>query len=263
MESLMSKMDEHWIIDVGNTRTKLVVFQDDSIVQVLSDEEAEAHGQKAMNEGRLPAFTLVAASGEFSKFWNAWSREYADRNTDSKTVFNLVNAKDTGLPSNYESMATLGLDRAANARAAQAEDPDSNWLIIDAGTCITADWIEHGNFIGGSIAPGIELRLRAMYAGTANLPYPENWRELTSAGIGLHIGQNTIDALLAGAIGGANAELQARIEAFDTEYDEFRVGLTGGDADCLELRTRFPIFADPNLTWKGYHLILKDLVQND
>jgi hypothetical protein len=37
--------------------------------------------------------------------------------------------------------------------------------------------------------------------------------------------------------------------------------LTGGDAECLELRTPCPIFADPNLTWKGFHLILNDLVQ--
>jgi pantothenate kinase type III len=57
---------------------------------------------------------------------------------------------------------------------------------------------------------------------------PENWRELATEGVGLHLGLNTIEALLAGAIGGANAELQERVEAFHNEFGTFRVALTGG-----------------------------------
>ena len=257
----MSSNSEHWIVDAGNTRTKLVVFDGDSLVGVTSDDDAERHAIQSANDDQLPAHALVAASGELNAFWSDWCTQNRQDKSGKQRVFHLENAATLALETAYESIETLGLDRAANARAVTAEDADSNWLIIDAGTCITADWIESGEFMGGSIAPGIDLRLRSMYAGTANLPYPENWRELATEGVGLHLGLNTIEALLAGAIGGANAELQERVEAFHNEFGTFRVALTGGDAECLELRTPCPIFADPNLTWKGFHLILNDLVQ--
>lgn len=257
----MSSAQEGWVLDAGNTRIKLAIFRDDKVVQVLTDEAAEEHGRRALDKKQLPEQMLIAASGELTPFWNEWSKLCTRNQTDTIQLVHLNTAEGFDLDSSYESMGTLGLDRAANARAVLSEDSDSNWLIIDVGTCITTDWVESGTFTGGSIAPGIDLRLRSMYAGTANLPYPENWRELAAEGVGLHLGTNTIESLLAGAIGGANAELQQRVEAFHTEFGDFRVALTGGDAECLELRTRYPIFADSNLTWKGFHLILKDLVQ--
>ncbi len=257
----MSNDQEHWVLDAGNTRIKLAIFQDGQVVKVITDEAAEEHAQNALASKKLPQYTLIAASGELGSFWNHWNEKCADTQPGITKVFQLENTEVIGLTSTYTSMDTLGLDRAANAKAVLSEEFESNWLIIDIGTCITVDWIQAGKFSGGSIAPGIDLRLRAMYAGTANLPYPESWRETAMEGVGLHLGSNTIESLLAGAIGGVNAELQQRIEAFHTEFGDFRVALTGGDAECLELRTRFPIFADPNLTWKGFHLILNDLVQ--
>lgn len=257
----MSNDQEHWVLDAGNTRTKLVIFKNDQVVQVIADEAAEEHGKHALASKQLPRYTLIAASGPLTSFWNEWIETCSGTKPGTSSVFQLENAELVGLESTYTTMNTLGLDRAANARAVLSEDSESHWLVIDIGTCITADWIQAGKFSGGSIAPGIDLRLRAMYAGTSNLPFPENWRETAMEGVGLHLGTNTIECLLAGAIGGVNAELQQRIEAFHTEFGDFRVALTGGDAECLELRTPCPIFADPKLTWKGFHLILKDLVQ--
>jgi type III pantothenate kinase len=261
MGKLMSNDQEHWVVDAGNTRTKLVIFENDEVMQVMTDDAAEEYGRHALASGQLPRYTLIAASGELASFWNDWIEKCARTESGLTSVFQLESAEVAELESTYAKMDTLGLDRAANARAVLAEESESNWLVIDIGTCITVDWIEAGKFSGGSIAPGIDLRLRAMYAGTSNLPYPENWREAAMEGVGLHLGSNTIECLLAGAIGGVNAELQQRIEAFHIEFGDFRVALTGGDAECLELRTRCPIFADPNLTWKGFNLILKDLVQ--
>ena len=78
-------------------------------------------------------------------------------------------------------------------------------MVIDLGTCLTVDAVEDQSFIGGAISPGIDLRLRSMYAGTHSLPYPENWRELGNDGIAMHIGNDTLSSLLAGSIGGINA----------------------------------------------------------
>lgn len=66
----MSSNSEHWILDVGNTRTKLVVFDADSLVGVISDDDAEQHAIQSANDDQLPAHALVAASGELNAFWS-------------------------------------------------------------------------------------------------------------------------------------------------------------------------------------------------
>ena len=75
----------------------------------------------------------------------------------------------------------------------------------------------------------------------------------------MHIGNDTLSSLLAGALGGINAEIQGRMEAFKKHWPEFRVAVTGGDASFLEVDDPRPIFADPNLTWKGYYQILQNV----
>ena len=109
---------------------------------------------------------LIAATGPLDERWNEWVEALKANQPDA--VVHLESAQGVPFPSSYHSMQTLGLDRIANAAGAAAEDAQADWLIIDAGTCITADLLEGGVFCGGSIAPGIDLRLRAMFAGTSS-----------------------------------------------------------------------------------------------
>ena len=77
---------------------------------------------------------------------------------------------------NVTSPETLGLDRVANVWAVvqgASEDPSQPWLIVDAGTCVTMDLLDRGTHIGGTISPGLQMRLTAMARGTANLPQPD------------------------------------------------------------------------------------------
>ena len=86
----------------------------------------------------------------------------------------------TPLPTNVTAPKGLGLDRVANAWAvlyhgfADATNHKA-WLIVDVGTCITMDVVHRGKHLGGSISPGIDMRMRAMAEGTARLPKPA-WR---------------------------------------------------------------------------------------
>jgi len=250
-----------WVLDFGNSRVKLVQFENESIASIWTDEEAlnEVNQNPRLDSSAL---MLVAATGQISKQWSKWI-ENAQQISSGPRIIQLENAEDVPWTTAYDSPATLGLDRLANAAAVVALDAKSNWLVIDAGTCITVDFIQDGQFQGGSISPGIDLRLRAMYAGTASLPYPEDWRERSSAGVALHLGSDTESSLLAGAIGGVHAELAARIAAFNAEFPGIRVALTGGDAKFLELRSELTIFADPNLTWTGYHYLLNRIISHE
>ena len=245
------------ILDFGNTRVKWAHFHAGELQQVLNDEEAW-HALESWNED---AHWLIAATGVVDAQWQDWLDALKERTPHA--VHHLQSAEEIPLTIRYDSVSTLGLDRVANAAAVLAKDSESAWLVIDAGTCITADLVQGEAFCGGSIAPGIDLRLRAMFAGTANLPYPEGWREAAAGGIALQVGSDTEGSLLAGAIGGVQSELSERIRQFQNEYPGLRVAITGGDAKFLELQADLPTFADPNLTWSGYFHVLNRILNHD
>ncbi len=249
--------EAHWILDIGNTRTKLAAFQDGELSDIWLDEDAEIIAHEALSSKKLPSRMLIAASGETSSFWTAWNDHWKASHPSPNELVFLHSKMQLGFDVNYESIETLGLDRLANAAAVIAVDAKATWMIIDMGTCMTIDAIENGQFIGGSIAPGIDLRLRSMYAGTHSLPYPENWRELGDKGVAMHIGNDTLSSLIAGSIGGISAEIHGRIDAFKKHWPDFRVAVTGGDASFLEVEDPRPIFVDSNLTLKGYYQILQ------
>lgn len=253
--------DHDWILDIGNTRTKLASFVSGELAEVWTDDAAEIIANEALETQQLPARMLIAASGNASEFWTNWNNRWQRSHPQPQNLVNLHAKMELGFDVRYDSLETVGLDRLANAAAVLAIDPDSQWMVIDMGTCMTVDAVEEHSFIGGAISPGIDLRFRSMYAGTRALPYPENWRELASEGVAMHIGNDTLSSLLAGAIGGINAEIQGRVDAFRKHWPNFRVALTGGDASFLEVEDPRLIFVDPNLTWKGYHQILQNVEQ--
>lgn len=248
-----------WILDFGNSRVKLVSFHQDKVDQVWTDEAAWRRAGSLL-ESEPTLRILAAASGSIEPKWENWL--HAIQSTHA-TLIRVKSASDVSVELDYETPNTLGLDRLANALAVAEMDAQCNWLVIDAGTCVTADLVQSSRFMGGSIAPGIDLRLRSMYAGTANLPYPEGWQGRAEVGIALHLGNDTESCLLAGAVGGLNAELNERIRAFEEETGNLRVALTGGDAKFLELRAELPIFADPNLTWVGFNHMLNRLMPHE
>lgn len=240
-----------WVVDQGNTRLKLGVFEGEELVSVLRDEAALAW-LNAPSE--RPEHVLVAASGVIDAAVSDALANWPTRHLGDRAT--------CGLQLDYDTPETLGWDRIANAAAVAAVDPDAVAVVVDAGTCITVDLVADGTFYGGSIAPGIDLRFKAMYAGTANLPLVEDWRErlgTPTSTLPEHIGTNTISSLLAGAWGGAQAEVHARIAEFRKRWPELKEFWTGGDAEYLHGRDSGRIFADSNLTLKGYHAILKRL----
>ncbi len=154
---------------------------------------------------------------------------------------------------NYATPHTLGLDRIAAAVGAYTQHPGTPALIIDAGTCVTYDLLTaEGVFAGGNIAPGIELRLRAMHEHTGKLP------QINAEGEIPEMGFSTETAMRAGTIRGIVHEIEGYIAQLKEDYPELFVFLTGGDALKLEAKIKSRIFVDPNLVLTGLNRILHE-----
>jgi type III pantothenate kinase len=136
--------------------------------------------------------------------------------------------------------------------AAQANYPSQNNLVIGCGTCITFNFINEKNeFLGGSIHPGLKMRLQAMHTFTGKLPLIllENKADL--------IGNDTKSNMLAGVLLAAGKEIDGMIDEYLVKFPEMNIIITGGDADLLVYRLKNEIFAIPNFTLIGLNHILE------
>lgn len=150
----------------------------------------------------------------------------------------------------YQSPETLGRDRLANAVAACVHYPGRDVLVLDMGTCLKLDFVNSsGEYLGGSISPGLLMRYRALHAFTARLPLLE---PVASTAL---IGTDTAGSIHAGVLEGYRAEAEGMIAAYTLEKPGLTVLLTGGDAPRFLDRLKSRIFAAPDLTLRGLHAI--------
>ncbi|MBP6811790.1 MAG: type III pantothenate kinase [Saprospiraceae bacterium] len=161
---------------------------------------------------------------------------------------------ETALPfeNKYRTPQSLGKDRLAAVAGAQALLPRQHCLVVDCGTCIKYDVITaSGEYLGGNIAPGAQMRAKAMHAFTARLPevemgMPEDF-----------IGHSTETALQNGAFRGAALEIEGFVELFKKRFSPLQLILTGGDAAFFQANLNIPnLILEPNLTLYGLNNIL-------
>ena len=127
--------------------------------------------------------------------------------------------------------------------------------MIDVGTCITYDFINKSNeYLGGSISPGFNLRMKALSSFTENLPRVNFKIKSTPL-----IGTNTEESLESGVINGTINEIIQNISEYEQLHPEINVILTGGDTTFIKSivsTKKNSIFADENLTLKGLNTVL-------
>jgi len=153
------------VIDIGNTQIKVAVFQQTILIfkdQFLSDEVISRvlsiTEQYTINRAIISHVTNLDRSVilELEKLVNL-----IELNHQTKLPFS----------NKYLTPKTLGVDRLALVAGAKGQFPNKNVLIIDAGSCITLDFLnQDGTYFGGDISPGIEMRYKAVNHYTANLP---------------------------------------------------------------------------------------------
>ena len=152
----------------------------------------------------------------------------------------------------YRTPATLGSDRLLGVIGARQLAPEKPVLVIDAGTAVTYDVATAaGAYLGGAIAPGLRMRLRALHEFTARLPLVEPTPAPPL------IGDSTTASLLAGAATGMAAEIDGLIEAYRQALGPtLATFLTGGDAPYFEKLLKNQTFADASLILRGIHYTL-------
>ncbi|MEO8794332.1 MAG: type III pantothenate kinase, partial [Daejeonella sp.] len=157
----------------------------------------------------------------------------------------------------YKTPQTLGLDRFAVVIAANAMYPNKNCLVIDAGTCITYDAVDQaGNYTGGSISPGLNMRLKAMHEQTGRLPLVKLDENFTD-----DEGTDTSSAILSGVVNGTFGEVLAFINTYNSRYSNLQILLCGGDANFFDTRLKSSIFAhtyktEPHLVLIGLNEVI-------
>jgi type III pantothenate kinase len=169
-------------------------------------------------------------------------------------VKTLVVNNSTRLPFKnlYKTPETLGTDRIAAAAGAKTLYTQADCLAIDAGTCVTFDFIDAGdNYYGGSISPGISMRFKALHNFTARLPLV-NKKERTEL-----IGANTEESIQSGVMNGIASEVDGMIASYKSIYPELKVIICGGDAPFFETNLKQSIFAVPELVLIGLNRILE------
>ena len=233
-------------LDIGNTRTKIGLFRGNKLVEQAIWVD--------WTLGDLPAFgnragvdrvivSSVAEPGE----------ELRELLSDHFHVLELTHLTPLPFENLYKTPQTLGKDRLAAVAGAQALFPGENCLVVDCGTCIkydllTADAVYHG----GNIAPGAQMRIRAMHHFTARLPEVDMQMPENIAGF------STETALQNGALRGAVLEIQGFVQLFENKYGPLKIILTGGDAVFFQhwLNLNALIFV-PELTLLGLNHILE------
>ena len=162
-------------------------------------------------------------------------------------------SETTSIPinNNYSTPETLGEDRLAAVVAANYLFPKNNCLVIQAGTCITFEFIDQQkNYLGGAISPGIDMRLKALDTFTAKLPLIERKENIDL------IGTTTKSSILSGVMNGILEEVEGIITRYQNLYPGLMVVLSGGDMNYFDKRLKNNIFALPNIVLTGLNIIL-------
>ncbi|MDG1850445.1 MAG: type III pantothenate kinase [Flavobacteriales bacterium] len=233
------------VIDKGNTRIKYAIFKNESL------------HEKAICSSTELGELLERFSGEVSRMiLSSVSPVDAQLRTELQKCcsnhFILSSTTSVPFTNQYETPSSLGADRLALAAGAMFRFPETNALIIDLGTCMTFDFIDkQSNYLGGAIAPGLQMRLKALNAFTAKLPLitAETPQDL--------IGKNTKESILSGVVNGMINELEGTIEAYKLRYPIMKVILTGGDLPFFDKKLKNGIFADEDILLNGMYFILK------
>ncbi|MBT8234975.1 MAG: type III pantothenate kinase [Bacteroidia bacterium] len=235
------------IIDVGNSWVKMAVYNGSQILHHKSMQQEDLKGevQKVIRAYPKISHSILAAVTPVAN-------EIIDILKKNSETHVLHSASRFPFKNKYGTPDTLGLDRIALVAAATEAYPNTNVLIIDAGSCITYDFLNaKGEYLGGAISPGIAMRYKALNTFTANLP------ELEKTDKAELVGNSTDTSVHSGIINGVINEVDGMIERYRSEYRKVTVILTGGDGQFLSKRLKNTIFAHSNFLLEGLNYLLE------
>ena len=233
------------IIDVGNTNVKAAVFEKHTIVELVVFDK-----RRILSEIKNILKKYTISNGIMSSV--ATISNFKLKKLHQLLKFTTVSSS-TNVPfiNLYKTPSTLGVDRIALVVAAVSQFFNKNILIIDAGTCITYDFVNaKKEYLGGAISPGIQMKFNALHQFTANLPLLEKEE------LGSFIGESTKQSMNVGVVNGVIQEIEGVISQYKQKYIDLTVVLTGGDTNFLSKQLKSSIFANQNFLLQGLNELL-------
>jgi len=219
-------------IDIGNTAVKWATFEG----KALSDN---GYGMPDELLARAD-HVLACASG-------------ATQHPTSSIQY-LTSSMPLPIRLDYKTPATLGADRIAAACGAWALHRGEDCLVVDAGTCITVDFLSaDGTYHGGAIMPGLSMSLQALHSYTAKLPLIS----LEGVDKAPVLGRSTEESILAGTLGATMLALAGYVALYRQKSPSLHVLLTGGDAPRLSAAGASGWEEQPRLTLIGLNEIIE------
>lgn len=235
-------------VDAGNSRVKVGLFTDNQAhpesVHVFKNAKTKLREFLLQHQKEALIFSSVSGLA---------MEEVVPAELSKKVKLDHL----TPLPfvSQYASQETLGTDRMANAAALSTLYKGKKAICIDSGTCLKFDYVdEKGHYHGGSIAPGLNMRMKAMHEFTGRLPLFEVEKNTPLTG------QSTRESMLAGGVTGFKAEVREMVNLYRQQYPELTIVITGGDMWFLQDALKNNIFAEKDFTLIGLNSILMHLI---
>ena len=234
-------------LDIGNTQLKIGYYNKEGKLQELLKV---THWKAAHLETKIKNWGIKKAIVSSVQVEDEQLMAFLKEQLEE--VYVLSTHLKLPITIDYATPTTLGNDRLAVAVAAASLYPQQAALVVDAGTCITYDFVTaEGHYLGGSILPGIDMRFRAMHEFTAKLPLAER------AQLSTFIGNTTQTSLQTGVLYGVLHELEGFAAQYHQQFGPIVVLVTGGSLPHFESQLKSKIFALPNLVLDGLNAILE------
>ncbi|CCQ73862.1 type III pantothenate kinase [Magnetospira sp. QH-2] len=243
-------------IDSGNTNTVFAIYDDDHVERgewrcaTDADRTADEYGVwltqlmalKNLDPKEIDAAVIgsVVPANLFNlcslcrNYFNSQAMVIGDANVD------------LGIKVLVDRPEEVGADRLINAVAAFDAHAEPQ-IIIDFGTATTFDVVDgQGSYLGGVIAPGINLSLEALHMAAAQLP------RVAISRPGQVIGKGTVEAMKSGIFWGYVSMIEGMVDRIRGEFGApMRVIATGGLADLFTEATDCIDGVDADLTMRG------------
>jgi type III pantothenate kinase len=238
------------VIDVGNSRVKIAVFNNNELIhnEIFTDL-TWLNGAVEIIKNFNCSNAIISSVGNLKKVDLV-------KLSSKINLIQLTNNTKVPFKNAYATPKTLGVDRIALVSSAVLSFPYKNVLIIDAGTCITYDFVNsEAVYFGGAISPGLKMRYQSLHFFTKKLPLlePSNNYSL--------IGDSTANSIHSGVVLGVLNEIEGVINQYLNKNKDLTVVLTGGDVNFLSNKLKNSIFANPNFLLQGLNTILTHNLQ--
>jgi type III pantothenate kinase len=240
-------------IDVGNTETLLGLYEG---AELRDHWRAATERRRTGDElgvllsgfldfdavdGIVVSSTVPALIRSYAQFAERWA---------AAPLLLVGPGVSTGIPIRYDDPREVGPDRIANSVAAK-ERYGAPCIVVDFGTSTNFDVVSpEGEYVGGVLAPGVEISMDALFARAARLFRVDFVAPATV------IGKTTQTALQSGLVYGFAGQVDAIVERIREELGaKAQTVATGGLADLVVPHARTIERVDPFLTLEGLRLI--------